>query len=481
MTDVSWARALTTAVLAFALSSAVAPAFAQNMPSEELERRTMQRRAVEAVLWGMPAVAYDLMLQEMLGKTAGKVNQVIYWGRPLDWKNQTLTPNPDAILFMSFFSLADGPVVIEVPPADAGGSLDATLVDLWQRPLAELGRRGIDRGKGTRLIIRSSGSAQEYPVGKGVVSVDTYSGYVLFRSTMASRSEADVAKAVAYGKRIKIYPWSQSDDPPATFFTDVKDVLFDATIRYDESFFVHLARIVRRGWLDRRDYIMIDHLRSLGIEYGKPFSPDAATKQPLADGIREAHAWLEAKYDAGLEPFFYDTHWSLPVPPELIPPAPELIPAAITYANPPNYPIDARALASHYTYLGILRLGGGQFWLINIKDKNGESYDGSRTYRLQIPPDAPIDQWSLTAYDRDTHAPIKNVGRASRASNAADLKKAADGSVDLYIGPKAPPGQETNWIPTDPKRRFELMFRVYGPQRAFFAKKWPLPDVEKID
>ena len=141
----------------------------------------------------------------------------------------------------------------------------------------------------------------------------------------------------------------------------------------------------------------------------------------------------------------------------------------------------ARALASHYTYLGILRLDGAQFWLINIKDKNGESYDGSRTYRLQVPPDGPIDQWSLTAYDRDTHALIRNVDRAGRASNAADLKKAADGSVDLYIGPKAPPGQDTNWIPTDPHRRFELMFRVYGPTRLFFAKKWTLPDVEKID
>jgi len=132
-------------------------------------------------------------------------------------------------------------------------------------------------------------------------------------------------------------------------------------------------------------------------------------------------------------------------------------------------------------HVGTMPLGSGQFCLINIKDNNGESYDGSRTYRLQVPPDAPIDQWSLTAYDRETHALIRNVDRASRASNAADLKKAADGSVDLYIGPKAPPGQETNWIPTDPQRRFELMFRVYGPTRLFFAKKWPLPDVEKID
>src|SRR5262249_25445090 len=153
-------------------------------------------------------------------------------------------------------------------------------------------------------------------------------------------------------------------------FTDVKDIVFDSTVRYDESFFVHLARIVRSGWLDRRDDIMIDHLRSLGIAYGKPFSPDEATRQALAAGIRAAHAWLESKYDAGLEPFFYDTHWSFPVPSELIPPAPELIPLALTTSSDwPSYPIDARGFASHYAYLGTLGLGAGQFCLINIKDK----------------------------------------------------------------------------------------------------------------
>ena len=35
-------------------------------PASDLADRMIQRRAVEAVIWGMPAVNYDLMLQEML-------------------------------------------------------------------------------------------------------------------------------------------------------------------------------------------------------------------------------------------------------------------------------------------------------------------------------------------------------------------------------------------------------------------------------
>ena len=91
--------------------------FAQTPTPEQLAQLAIERRAVEAAIWGMPVVNYDLMLQEMLTKTAGKVNQVIYWGRPLDWHNQTLTPNPDTLYFMAFFNTKDvGPIVIEIPP-----------------------------------------------------------------------------------------------------------------------------------------------------------------------------------------------------------------------------------------------------------------------------------------------------------------------------------------------------------------------------
>ena len=57
-----------------ALTISAGAVLAQDKPSSE--QRTIERRAVEAAIWGMPVVNYDLMLQEMLAKTAGKVNQV---------------------------------------------------------------------------------------------------------------------------------------------------------------------------------------------------------------------------------------------------------------------------------------------------------------------------------------------------------------------------------------------------------------------
>jgi len=55
--------------------------------------------------------------------------------------------------------------------------------------------------------------------------------------------------------------------------------------------------------------------------------------------------------------------------------------------------------------------------------------------------------------------------RASRSSQIPELRKNADGSIDIYFGPTPPAGKDSNWVPTDPQRGFELMFRVYEPKK----------------
>ena len=69
---------------------------------------------------------------------------------------------------------------------------------------------------------------------------------------------------------------------------------------------------------------------------------------------------------------------------------------------------------------------------------------------------------------------------SSRSSNTPGLRKNQDGSAYIFFGPKAPAGQESNWIPTDPKRSFEVLFRFYGPEKPLFDKTWRLSDVEKL-
>jgi hypothetical protein len=52
--------------------------------------------------------------------------------------------------------------------------------------------------------------------------------------------------------------------------------------------------------------------------------------------------------------------------------------------------------------------------------------------------------------------------------------------VDIYFGPNAPEGQESNWLPTDPKRRFFLLGRFYGPEPALLDASFQLNNVEMV-
>ena len=90
-----------TILAACAVTGVAGPLHAQTLSGAELAERSMHRRAVEAVVWGMPAVNYERMLRAALANGA-KANQVVYWSRPVNWKNQTLTPNPDTIYLNPF-------------------------------------------------------------------------------------------------------------------------------------------------------------------------------------------------------------------------------------------------------------------------------------------------------------------------------------------------------------------------------------------
>jgi hypothetical protein len=388
--------------------------------------------------------------------------------------NQTLTPNPDTLYFMTFFDTSDGPVVFEVPPAE-GGALNGNIVTVWQMPLEDVGLLGVDKGAGGRFAFVPPGWTGALPEGITPLRSDTAEGYALFRSNLASHAPEDVAKSVAYGKRIKVYPLAEADAAPETVFVDAQDVLFDSTIDYDASFFEHLDRIVQtQAWLDR-DRAMIDPLRTIGIEKGRPFKPDAETRATLDAAAADARAFLYDAYDRGWGSFFEGTHWRVAAPPVLI------ASTQAAYGLPDAYPVDARGMAYSYAYIGIKRLGAGQFYLIAIADRDGAALDGAASYRLTVPPDVPVEQyWSVTAYDRQTHALIRHMDRASRSSQIPELAKNPDGSVEIFFGPEPPQGKEANWVPTDPARDFELMFRLYGPTEALFDKAWTLPDVEKL-
>jgi hypothetical protein len=460
---------------ALGLICSLVSANAQSFSADDLARRTIERRAVEAVIWGMPVVNFDRMLQAMIGSAKGKPNQIVYWSRLPDWKNQTLTPNPDVIYLMPFFNTKDaGPMVLEIPPADEG-VINGTVMDVWQVPLEDVGPAGVDKGKGAKYLILPPNHSAAVPDGYTALPSMNYQGYALLRSILKTGSDADVAAAVAYARRIKLYPLSQAANPPATTFVDAIDVVYDSTIPYDLRFFQSLDRVVQMEPRLARDKLMIDMLKSIGIEKGKSFNPDAKTQDILASAAREAHAFLEIRYEGMFTPYFDISRWALPALPDYLKASQD------GFSDPNAYPFDSRGLVFTFAFFTPKHLGEGQFYLMTVSDKDGQNFDGSKSYRLTVPANAPVNQyWSATVYDRATHGLIRDMPRSGRGSQSPGLQKNPDGSVDIYFGPKAPAGKDSNWVPTNPSGKFEVLFRFYGPEKPLFDKTWKLPDIERI-
>ncbi len=82
----------------------------------------------------------------------------------------------------------------------------------------------------------------------------------------------------------------------------------------------------------------------------------------------------------------------------------------------------------------------------------------------------------MNAYDLQTE-PTKITRLARFKSSQSDHL----GSYDIYFGPTAPAGKESNWLPTDPERRFFLLARFYGPEPSLLDSSFELNDMERLD
>lgn len=275
-------------------------ALAQTYAADELTLHTVERRAVEAVIWGMPAVNFELLYQAMT-ENKGAGNQIVYYSHLPDWKNQTLTPNPDTIYFLPFYNTKDvGPIVLEIPPADEG-EITGSVDDGWQTAIEDVGPAGVDKGKGGKYLILPPGYTSPIPAGYIAMPSQTYSGFAILRSNIGSGSDADIAKAVTYGKRVKLYPLSQAS-PPSTTFLDVADRL----VRQHHSLRSALLPIARpicatRAMVGTGQGDDRSAHKSIGIEKGKPFNPDPKTQEILNRAASEAHIWL----DTHLRSYFF--------------------------------------------------------------------------------------------------------------------------------------------------------------------------------
>jgi hypothetical protein len=127
-------------------------------------------------------------------------------------------------------------------------------------------------------------------------------------------------------------------------------------------------------------------------------------------------------------------------------------------------------------------VGKGSQYAVGIVDSKGQGLDGGKNYRLHVSPNVPVkDFWSAIVYDNQTRSMLQTDQDFPQVSSLdKGLAVNADGSVDVYFGPKAPVGRANNWIQTIPGKGWNMLFRLYGPLEPWFDKTWKLSEIEEV-
>jgi len=430
------------------------------------------QRATQAYLWAFPAVSNQSIQVGLFRDLGADFNDIVGFDKFLDTKSLFLTGNTTTLYALIIVNLAkDGPVVLENPPGLTAGMVD----DFWFRSVTEVGRTGPDAGKGGKFLLVP-------PDYKGDVPAQ---GYFVVRATMNNNNILvrflvqgdDVAGAVATMKKLRVYPYSQRENPKPNRTFSATGKAIDSLEPEGLEYWKRLSDVINNNPVHERDRFFVAMLKPLGIEKGKPFAPDERQKRILEEGARVGKAMAAVNaFEARLQGanWYPGTNWMASV---LLDPAQE----SRNYSQ-----LDERLhwffIATYMNpHMALTEPGPGSVYIQTFKDKGGQWLDGAKNYRLRVPANAPAkDFWSITVYDTKTRSMIQNAANLAALTSRDKLKVNGDGSVDLWFGPEVPKGFEGNWVDTRPSKGFFLWFRSYSPTAAFFDKTWSLPDVEEV-
>jgi len=453
--------------------------FKQGFPTpktaEDLfEFRTFYR-AVEVFTQNTFGVSMYAMRKAYADVGAGKANQVLIWMDRMNAKSVFLTANSETVYAFTFLDLkGDGPTVIECPPKVLG-----ILDDMWCRYIGDMGLMGPDKGAGGKFLVLPPGYKGNVPDGYYVMQSKTYGVWVVMRGGLVD-NKPDVANAL-YKKHLKVYPLAKAANPDPTELINASNIPMDTVHSENYHYLVELGDLVANEHPDALEDLQKFLLASIGMEFGKPFNPDSKTKAILEEAVQVGGAMLRAN----MWNYTGDDKWIYPVgerkwwnP---------FVGGKYTF-DPDGYiNYDGQAFFAAYA-TGITPamaskiVGGGSQYLCGHLDKDGNPFDGGKNYKLHVPGSIPAKNfWSVVVYDSASRSMLANSQKYPSVSTYTNPEINADGSVDIYFGPKAPAGKENNWIETIPGKGWTAIFRLYGPLQPFFDQTWKLNDIERVD
>jgi hypothetical protein len=439
----------------------------ESLPSIFQEMDTQQ--ATQSYLWALPIVAFAEWQRIHYDVFHASSNDLVLYESYED-KLGILTANATTPYIITFIDLAkNGPTVIEMPKGRTAGGLS----DFWQREMAAIGELGADKGMGGKYIL----------IPPGQKSINT-PGYYTIQATMMNvffgfrALDPDPAKAKLLIQGVKIYPYAKRANPTPTKVITPSGKKYLAIQPDGLTFWERLHAILEEEPVQERDRFFMSWLNNLGLIKGKPFAPNEKQKAVLIAAAKSGKLMaMSNSFNKRFEDTYHwpDRKWDYVM--------------ALTNSNQRAENYDEFFRRSSYFFEAVTFSNAmisktpnlGQAYLGAYEDENGNWLDGSKSYTLHVASNPPaVNFWSITVYDAATRCLIDNPQRNADLSSRKDLIKNADGSVDLYFGPKAPKGKEKNWVQTLSGKHWFTYMRFYGPTVAYFDKSWKMDDIKEV-
>ncbi|MCL7958739.1 MAG: DUF1254 domain-containing protein [marine benthic group bacterium] len=430
-------------------------------------------RGVDVFLRGLPAASMYRLRKGNEDAGADRPNKIAIFEGLMDSKSFYLTANTSTMYAFPFLDLkSDGPTVIEVPAGVLGA-----LNDAWFRYVGDFGPFGQDKGQGGKYLVLPPSYDGDIPDGYFVLRPRTYRNWAFLRVNTKDGLEAAVTNVKS---NFKIYPLAKADNPPETEYLDVSGVNYNTISPNDFGFYEDLNEVIQEEPAAASDPETLGLLASIGIVKGKPFAPDDRMKQILTDAVAIGNAtaraivWSPRQAGAKLYP---GTSWNL-----------GFVGRDVFFEVNGARNLEAIPMF-YYAYTAVTpamakpRLGIGSDYGIAYRDSKEQALDGSRTYRLHLPPDVPAkDFWAVTLYDTQTRSMLQTDQQFPTVGSQSDGFKAnADGSYDVYFAPEAPEGRESNWLQTIPGKSWFIILRIYGPLEAWLNQTWQPGEIELVE
>ena len=410
-------------------------------------------RATESFLRGIPAASLHSLYKGFLKAVKNDENGITIAEDLLDSKPYFLTGNTDTVYSMKFFDLKKtGPMVVEVPPYVLG-----TIDDHFFRYVVDTGMTGPDKGKGGKYLILPPGSKMKAPKGYFTVTSPTYINWLVLRGFLKD-GKTDFAVNL-YKKHLKVYPYSKRNNPPKMNYYNQSQMAVNTIHSSNDHFYDELNEVIQYEPIEALNMEDRGLYTAIGIKKGEQFSPTRKRRKMLTEAAYTASVYargLTYKPRNSDSLVYKDRQWVT-----------GFIGGDYRWLDDNGKGgryLDARSYffynATVNTPAMVLKMvGKGSQYLIGTKDNKGRRFDGSKTYKLRMSRDVPAKNfWSVVLYDPQTRSELQTQRFPSVNNVRGKLKRNKDGSVDLYFGPKAPKGYESNFVKTDPKKDGSLFY-----------------------